>query len=95
MADDKKPKKKKSPTAQKRQLQDEKKRMRNRMFKSSVRTATRKFETALKSGDKEELQKRLDTVYSAIDGATKRGIYKVNKASRTKARLYARFAAAS
>ena len=44
--------KKKCPTAQKRIKQDEKRNLRNRSFKSSVKTAIRSFESALTSKDR-------------------------------------------
>lgn len=92
-ADDKN-KKVKRPTAQKRDIQSEKRRLINRTFKSSVRTAIRNFEDVLEKGDKEKVQEHLNVVYSLMDKGVKRGIFKINKASRTKSRMTARLAAA-
>lgn len=80
----------KRPTAQKRALQSEKKRVQNRAFKSSVRTAIRGFETVLTGGDPSAIKENLSLVYSMMDKGVKKGVFSVNKASRTKARLTAR-----
>lgn len=92
---DKKTKKVKRPTALKRDDQSEKRRQRNRIFKSTVRTAVRDFEEVLKKGDKDRIQEQVNVVYSMMDKGVKRGVYKKNKASRTKSRIAARLAVAS
>jgi len=83
----------KRPTPLKRDLQNEKRRLLNKAFKSSVRTSVRDFEAAIAKGDAAKIKEQLDDVYSMMDKGVKRGIYKINKASRTKARLAARAAA--
>jgi small subunit ribosomal protein S20 len=80
----------KRPTPLKRDIQNEKRRLQNKSFKSGVRTAVRKFEEALPKGDQATIKQNLDEVYSMMDKGVKRGIFKLNKASRTKARLTAR-----
>ncbi len=85
--DEKKQQKARRPTAAKRALQSEKRNLLNRTFKSQVRTAMRHFEEASKSGDSTAITSRLSEVYSLMDKGVKRGIYKVNKASRTKSRV--------
>ncbi len=85
-------KKTKRPTAEKRQLQSERKRIANRSFKSTVRSAVRKFEEIVDSKQKEAVSAQLNDVYSLMDKAVKRGVFKLNKASRTKARLAAKAA---
>lgn len=80
----------KRPTPLKRDIQNEKRRVRNKSFKSSVRSAMRLFEEALPKGDEASIKEQLDNVYSMMDKGVKRGIYKLNKASRTKSRLAAR-----
>ena len=80
------------PTPLKRDLQNEKRRLLNKSFKSSVRTAMRQFDETLTKGDASSIQQQLDAVYSMMDKGVKRGIFKMNKASRTKARLAARAA---
>lgn len=82
--------KERRPTAQKRDIQAEKSRLRNKSFKASVKTAIRQFEDAIKSGDADTTKQRLDNVYSMMDKGAQRGVFKLNKASRTKARMAAR-----
>mgnify|MGYP003990987031 CR=1 FL=1 len=90
MAEDTKKQKKKHPTAEKRLLQTEKKKLINKAFKSKVRTAVRQFDESLEAGNKEEIAKVLNEVYSLMDKGVKRGIYKVGKASRVKSRFTAK-----
>jgi small subunit ribosomal protein S20 len=93
MAQEKKEEKKvKRPTAQKRNIQSEKSRVRNRTFKSSVRTAIRSLDEVITKGDKSLTQTKLNDVYSILDKGVKHGVLKMNKVSRTKARLAARVA---
>lgn len=80
----------KRPTPLKRDIQNEKRRERNKAFKSSVRTAIRQFEENLPKGEEAVIKEHLDNVYSMMDQGVKRGVYKLNKASRTKSRLAAR-----
>lgn len=83
-------KKIKRPTALKRDLQNEKRRVVNKIYKSRTRTAIRAFDESLEKGDKEVINLKLSDVYSLLDKCVKTGVYKVNKASRTKSRLTAR-----
>ena len=93
MAQEKKEAKKvKRPTAQKRDIQSEKRRLRNRTFKSSVRTAIRSLDDIIAKGDKPLAQTKLNEVYSILDKGVKHGILKINQVSRTKSRLAARAA---
>lgn len=80
----------KRPTPLKRDLQNEKRRILNKAFKSGVRTAVRQFDEVISKGDDALIKQQLDNVYSMMDKGVKRGIFKLNKASRTKARLAAR-----
>lgn len=80
-------KKVKRPTAQKRELRNEKMRLINKSFKSNVRTTMRSFEEALKGGDQIRKQTTLNEMYSAMDLGVKKGVYKPNKAARIKSRL--------
>ncbi len=89
MAEEKKegPKKKKCPTAIKRMKQNKESNLRNNSFKSRVRTAVRSFEAALSAKDKDKMQEALKSFYSLMDKGVKNGIYKENKAARTKSRM--------
>lgn len=80
----------KTPTAQKREMQNKKKRLENRQFKSQVRTALRKFEDAVSKNNDGLIKETLSAVYGLMDKGVKKGIYKLNKASRTKSRLAAK-----
>lgn len=85
-----KDKKVKRPTALKRDLQNEKRRLNNRMYKSRVRTAIRAFQESVEKGDEAVTTEKLNEVYSILDKCAKKGVFKVNKVSRTKSRLAAR-----
>lgn len=95
MADQKKKgeSKVKKPSALKRDLQSEKRRLRNRSYRASVLTSIRSLETALSQKDAPEaIKEKLDAIYSMMDKGVKRGVYKPQKAARTKSRLAARLA---
>jgi small subunit ribosomal protein S20 len=84
-------KKTKRPSALKRNLQSEKRRMSNRSFRSSVLTAIRSLEGALTQKEEpEKIKSQLHQIYSIVDKGVKRGIFKPQKAARTKSRLSAR-----
>lgn len=88
-------KKTKRPTAQKRELQNKKKRLMNKVRRSQIRTAIRSLDDVMKSNAAEMTQENLKKVYSLVDKAVKTGLIKQNKADRTKARLTARVAKVS
>lgn len=90
MAQEKKDKKVKRPTAVKRDIQSKKRRLANKGYKARVRTAIRRFEETLSKGDQSLTKQSLNDVYSILDKSVKSGVFKINKASRTKARLAAR-----
>lgn len=83
MADEAK-KKTKRPTAEKRIIQSDKRRMRNRIFKSQVKSAMKAFRTAVEAKDQGKVAEELKSVYSLMDKGVKLGIFKRNKAARTK-----------
>lgn len=83
-------------SAEKRIITNERNRLQNRFYKSSVRTLTKKFLKDLevykdsKNPDqKEKLITILGAVYSLIDKATKRNVFHRNTAARKKAQLAA------
>lgn len=95
MADEKKKAevKVKKPSALKRDLQSEKRRLRNRSYRASVLTTIRSLETSLSQKDAPEaIKTKLDSIYSMMDKGVKRGVFKPQKAARTKSRLAARIA---
>ena len=83
-----------SKSAEKRIEINERNRLRNRFYKSSVRTLIKVFfkdlevyKTSKTLEDKENLQKNLSSVYSLIDKGTKKNIFHKNAAARKKAKL--------
>jgi len=85
-----------SKSAEKRIQVNERNRLTNRFYKSSVRTLTKTFFQDLEiykesknPEDKEKLQKLLSSVYSLIDKGTKKDVFHKNTAARKKARLAA------
>ena len=81
-------------SAKKRIKINERNRLRNRVYKSSVRTLTKKFITIIdsykiskNSQDKEKAEKILNSIYSLIDKGTKKNIFHKNNASRQKSKL--------
>jgi small subunit ribosomal protein S20 len=83
--------KKKQPSALKNDLQNEKRRLRNRSYRASVLTSIRSLEGFLAQKEAPEVIKtKLNEIYSLMDKGVKHGVYKPQKAARTKARLTAR-----
>jgi small subunit ribosomal protein S20 len=79
------------PSALKRDLQNEKRRLRNRSYRASVLTSIRALEATLsKKESAEAVKEKLNTIYSMMDKGVKRGVFKPQKAARTKSRLAAR-----
>lgn len=83
-------KKEKRPSALKRDMQAEKRRLRNRVYKSRIKTAVRQFDESLEKGDQTSTKGALNDVYSLLDKCVQKGVIKLNKASRTKSRLTVR-----
>lgn len=88
-------------SAEKRIKINERNRLRNRFYKSSVRTLMKVFfrdleayKTSKNPQEKEKLQKILSSVYSLIDKGTKKNIFHKNAAARKKAKLAAYLKAA-
>lgn len=77
----------KRPTAKKRDIQNEKKRVINQAFKKRIKTALRRYAEALQEGNQADSQEKLRGVYSMMDKGVKRGIFKQNKALRLKSRM--------
>jgi small subunit ribosomal protein S20 len=71
-------------SAKKRIRQDEKKRLHNRYYKKSTRTAVKKLR---EMEDAAEAAQYLPKVISMIDGLAKRNIWHKNKASNLKSSL--------
>lgn len=74
-------------SAKKRILVINKKTMRNKMIKSSVKTSVKKVVVAVNSGNKQEAQNALIIAIRSIDKACSKGVFHKNNASRKKSRL--------
>lgn len=74
-------------SAIKRIKKTETKTLRNKMVKSSVKTAIKKFETAVENGNFGEAKSLLVEVSAMIDKAAAKGVIHKNTASRKKSRL--------
>jgi small subunit ribosomal protein S20 len=81
-------------SAEKRIEINKRNRLKNRFYKSSVRTLIKVFfkdleiyKTSKNSEDKEKLKKILSSVYSLMDKGTKKNIFHKNSAARKKAQL--------
>jgi small subunit ribosomal protein S20 len=85
-----------SKSAEKRIEINKRNRLRNRYYKTSVRTLVKLFFVDLESyktsqnpQDKEKLNKILSSVYSLLDKGTKKNIFHKNAAARKKTKLAA------
>lgn len=83
-------------SARKRIRVNERNRLANRYYKSSVRTLIRMFFKDLEAykvsktqEEKEKLQKTLSSIYSFLDKGTKKNVFHKNTTSRKKAKLAA------
>lgn len=81
-------------SAKKRIGTNKRNRLRNRFYKSSLKTLIKKFLKELslskESGnidDMEKVQKTFNSIYSLIDKATKKNVLHKNNAARKKAQL--------
>ena len=88
-------------SAKKRIETNKRNRLKNRYYKSSVRTLIKIFfqdlevyKTSQNSEEKEKLKKILSSIYSLIDKGTKKNIFHKNAAARKKSKLAAYLKAA-
>ncbi|HEY8552530.1 MAG TPA: 30S ribosomal protein S20 [Thermaerobacter sp.] len=77
-------------SARKRVRQAERNRLRNKMYKTRIKTAIRRLEEALAGGDQTAIEAALRRAMSAIDRAAVRGAIHRNTAARKKSRLMQR-----
>jgi small subunit ribosomal protein S20 len=71
----------------KRNLTNEKRRLQNAAFKSSVKTAVKSVESAVANKNLEQAQEALKLACTKLDKALAKGIYHKNFVSRNKSRL--------
>ena len=69
--------------------------LRNRMDKSELKTAVRRFDEALKSGDKEAMEAAYLAAVKTVDQSAAKGVIHKNAADRKKAQLAKKLAAAN
>jgi small subunit ribosomal protein S20 len=81
----------KRPSAKKRQLQNEKRRVRNKAARSSIRTKIRGFKEEIQALTSAKKAENFGEICSLLDKAAKKGLFTLNKASRLKSRLAAHF----
>jgi len=79
-------------SAEKRERQNAKRRLRNRQTKSAVRTAIKKFDAAVLAGDKAKASEAMALSFKLLDSAAGKGALHRNTASRKKSRLYKAYA---
>ena len=77
-------------SAEKRVRQNEKRREINRSNRSRLRTAIKKFRSAVSGGDEASVQALLPETVSTIDKAVQKGVLHRNAAARYKSRLTVR-----
>lgn len=74
-------------SAKKRVLVTEKKTIRNRVVKTQVKNAIKKFLAAVEAGDKAAATEMFPSTCSVIDGAVSKGVLKKNTAANKKSGL--------
>ena len=71
----------------KRNRQNEKRRIRNRVFRGRARTFVKRARLGLDSGDKETAEATVLQAVKALDKAASKGVLHKNNAARRKSRL--------
>jgi small subunit ribosomal protein S20 len=77
-------------SAKKRIKVTETKTLNNRMIKSALKTAIKKFETAVEAKNNEDAKALFTSVAKSLDMATTKGVVHKNMAARKKSRLATR-----
>jgi small subunit ribosomal protein S20 len=76
----------------KRNKQNEKRRLRNKSVKSSLKTAIRKFNEAVAAGDAETAESLLRDASRKLDKAASKGVIHKNQAANRKSAIAKRYA---
>ena len=74
--------------AVKRQKQNEKRRIRNRYYKKTMRSSTRLFRSLLEQGDLDKAQQQMFRNVKLIQKLAQKGIIHKNQAARRVSRMY-------
>jgi small subunit ribosomal protein S20 len=80
-----------SKSAEKRIRVAERRRDRNRPFRSAARTFVKKAELAIRDGDAEAAKAAVGSAVSMLDRVAGKGVIHKNNAARRKSRLMAKF----
>ncbi len=80
-------------SAAKRMRQNEKRRLRNRVYRGSARTYIKKARVAMEEGNLAEAQEASLLAIKALDRAAQKGVVHKNNAARRKSRLIKQLAA--
>lgn len=78
-------------SARKRVLVNERRRLRNRHYRSTSRTLVRRAEAEIASGDIEAAEEAVNQAIQTLDRTADKGIIHKNNAARRKSRLMAKF----
>lgn len=78
----------KTDQAAKRLRQSEKRRLRNRMTKSTILTAKKRFFEAVKENDKEKAGSELTFIVKLLDTSAGKGLFHKKTVARKKSRLH-------
>ena len=74
-------------SAMKRVRQNEKRRVHNRIYRSSARTRVKRARYLIEAGDLEQAEFQVASAVRALDRAAQKGIIHKNNAARSKSRL--------
>jgi len=74
-------------SAQKRMIQERKRRQRNRVHRSRLRTTVKKLRASIEAGDADAAREMLPAALALVDRSAKHGVIHANVADRTKSRL--------
>lgn len=77
----------------KRNKQNERRRLRNRVYRGQARTYIRRARQKIEDGDLDEARQQTMQAISALDRAASKGVIHKNNAARRKSRLLKRLAA--
>ncbi len=80
-----------SKSAEKRIRVSERRRLRNRPFRSAARTFVKKAELAIAAGDKDAAQVAVLAATSQLDRVASKGVIHPNNAARRKSRLMKKY----
>ena len=80
-------------SAIKRNKQNEKRRLRNRVYAGAARTQVKKARATIESGELEDARQVTQKAIRALDKAAEKGILHKNNAARRKSRLMKRLSA--